>query len=88
VKATRPTVKHALKPSESESKLLVDNLQLVAEGIVLEGAVELLWRLREAAVDLIVEAEEEAHSVEGHLRVVREHVAVHVQHDGRVGQHC
>jgi phage gp36-like protein len=66
---------------------LVYNLHLVAERIVLEAAVELLRRLNEAAVELIVEAQEEAHGVEGHLRVVREHVAVHVQHDGSVGHH-
>jgi hypothetical protein len=63
------------------------NLHLVPERVVREAAVEPLRRLDEAAVDLVVEAQEEAHGVEGRLRVVGEHVAVHVQHDRRVGQH-
>ena len=49
--------------------------------------MDLLWCLREAALHLVVEAQEEAHGVEGNLRVVGEIVAVDVQHDGRVGQH-
>ena len=57
---------------------LENNLHLVAKRIVVEGAIELLRRLNEAAVDVVVEAHEEARGVEGDLRVVGKRVAVHV----------
>lgn len=63
------------------------NHHLVPEGVILETAIELLRRLNEPAVDLVVEPKQEAHGMEHDLRVVRKHVAVHVQHDRSIGEH-
>ena len=66
---------------------LVHDFRLVSKRIILEGTIEYLWCLNKSAVDLVVESQQEAHCMENDLWVVCKHVAVHVQHDWRIGQH-